>query len=156
MSVLKVKNGNQWVDIPTIKGDPGQDGADGFSPVATVSKSGKIATITITDKNGTTTAQISDGEDGIVVTNVSGATPVITAEANTRYICGEVTSLSFTPCSSGICDIQFTSGLTAATLTLPSTVKTPDWFDASALETNTIYEINVLDGIYGVVAKWAL
>lgn len=58
------------------KGDPGQDGArgtpglngtngeDGFSPVATVSKVGNTATITITDKNGTTTASISDGADG--------------------------------------------------------------------------------------------
>ena len=39
-------------------------GADGFSPTATVSKSGKVATITVTDKNGTTTAEIRDGADG--------------------------------------------------------------------------------------------
>ena len=45
-------------------GTDGQDGQDGFSPTATVTKSGKVATITITDKNGTTTAQISDGEGG--------------------------------------------------------------------------------------------
>jgi hypothetical protein len=48
-------------------GDPGQDGApgaDGYSPSASVSKSGKTATITITDKDGTTTATVSDGEDG--------------------------------------------------------------------------------------------
>ena len=43
------------------KGNPGTNGADGFSPIATVVKSGDTATITITDKNGTTTAQISDG-----------------------------------------------------------------------------------------------
>lgn len=42
-------------------GPAGQDGADGFSPTATVSKTGDTATITITDKDGTTTAQISDG-----------------------------------------------------------------------------------------------
>ena len=29
-----------------------------------MSKSGKIATITLTDKNGTTTAQVNDGQDG--------------------------------------------------------------------------------------------
>lgn len=46
------------------KGDTGAAGDDGFSPIASVSKSGKIATITVTDKNGTTTAQVSDGEDG--------------------------------------------------------------------------------------------
>lgn len=48
-------------------GAPGQDGApgaDGYSPTASVSKSGSTATITITDKNGTTTAQISDGQNG--------------------------------------------------------------------------------------------
>ena len=45
-------------------GQDGADGQDGFSPTATVTKSGKIATITITDKNGTTTAQVSDGEGG--------------------------------------------------------------------------------------------
>ena len=45
-------------------GQDGQDGADGYSPSASVSKVGKIATITITDKDGTTTAEIRDGEDG--------------------------------------------------------------------------------------------
>ena len=37
---------------------------DGFSPIATVTKEGKVATITITDKNGTTSKEIKDGEDG--------------------------------------------------------------------------------------------
>ena len=43
------------------KGDTGNTGADGYSPTATVSKSGTTATITITDKTGTTTATVSDG-----------------------------------------------------------------------------------------------
>ena len=47
-----------------IPGPPGPPGADGFSPIATVEKSGSVATITITDKNGTTTAQVSDGAEG--------------------------------------------------------------------------------------------
>ncbi|MGN1404599.1 MAG: hypothetical protein ACI4XB_09790 [Ruminococcus sp.] len=49
-----------------VQGADGQDGApgaDGFSPTATVEKSGSVATITITDKNGTTTATVRDGED---------------------------------------------------------------------------------------------
>lgn len=45
-------------------GTPGQDGDDGYSPSASVSKSGRVTTITVTDKTGTTTAQISDGQDG--------------------------------------------------------------------------------------------
>ena len=45
-------------------GADGQPGADGFSPTATVTKSGKKTTITITDKNGTTTEEVLDGADG--------------------------------------------------------------------------------------------
>lgn len=44
-----------------VDGNDGQDGQDGFSPTATVSKSGDTATISITDKNGTTTATVTDG-----------------------------------------------------------------------------------------------
>lgn len=42
-------------------GTNGTDGTDGYSPTATVTKSGDTATISITDKNGTTTATVSDG-----------------------------------------------------------------------------------------------
>ena len=55
--------------------------------------------------------------------------PVITALANTRYICGEITSLDFTPAASGICDIIFTTGTTLPVITLPATVKMPEWFE---------------------------
>lgn len=43
-------------------GIDGQDGDDGFSPSASVTKVGGVATISITDKDGTTTAEIHDGE----------------------------------------------------------------------------------------------
>ena len=49
----------------------GKDGVDGVSPTVTTSKSGKTTTITITDKDGTHTATILDGEDGDVVTSKS-------------------------------------------------------------------------------------
>jgi len=55
--------------------------------------------------------------------------PVITALANTRYKCGEITSLDFTPAASGICDIIFTTGTTLPVITLPATVKMPEWFE---------------------------
>jgi len=45
-------------------GTNGTNGQDGVSPTITTSKSGKITTIEITDKNGTHTATINDGEDG--------------------------------------------------------------------------------------------
>lgn len=44
------------------QGEQGVPGQDGFSPIATVTKSGNTATISITDKNGTTTATVTDGE----------------------------------------------------------------------------------------------
>lgn len=97
---------------------------------------------------------IVDGSTGTV--DVSGTTPTITAVENTRYVCGEVATLSFTPPASGISIVRFTSGTTATVLTLPSTVKFPEWFDATSLETDTIYEICVTDGVYGAVMSWAL
>lgn len=48
-------------------------GADGYSPTATVTKSGGTATITITDQNGTTTETVNDGQDGN-----DGVSPVVT------------------------------------------------------------------------------
>ena len=42
----------------------GTDGEDGYSPIVETSKSGKVTTINITDKNGVHTATILDGEDG--------------------------------------------------------------------------------------------
>ena len=42
----------------------GKNGSDGVSPTVSVSKSGKVTTVTITDKNGTKTATINDGSDG--------------------------------------------------------------------------------------------
>ena len=42
----------------------GIPGVDGYSPSASVSKTGNKATITITDKDGTTTADIYDGSGG--------------------------------------------------------------------------------------------
>lgn len=97
---------------------------------------------------------IQDGSTSTV--DVSGTTPTIAAVENTRYVCGEVTSLDFTPAASGICIVRFTSGSTVTVLTLPSTVKFPEWFDSTSLETNTIYEICVTDGVYGAVMSWAL
>ena len=93
---------------------------------------------------------ISDMLNGAV--QVSGTTPTITALSGVRYVCGEVSTLDITPCASGICDIVFTSGSTATVLTLPNTVKFPD--GELVPEANTTYEINIMDGIYGVYTSW--
>lgn len=60
-------------------GEPGQPGADGFSPIASVSKTGDTATITITDKTGTTTASVSDGKNGTNgINGTDGFSPIAT------------------------------------------------------------------------------
>lgn len=58
-------------------GATGAKGADGVSPTVTVSKTGKVTTIAITDATGTKTATISDGADGAAgAKGADGKTPV--------------------------------------------------------------------------------
>ena len=90
-----------------------------------------------------------------LIETVSGTTPSITGQPNIRYNCGEVSTISITPPASGSIDVFFESGSTAAVLTVPNTVKWPEWFDASSLEADTVYEILITDGVYGSVMTWA-
>lgn len=60
--------------------DSSQNGEDGFSPVATVTQTEDGATITITDKTGTTTATVTNGKDG--EDGQPGTTPHIGANGN--------------------------------------------------------------------------
>ena len=84
---------------------------------------------------------------------VSGTMATINADANTRYICGEMSELEFNPPQAGIANVIFTSGSSRTILTLPNTVKMPDWFE---VEANMTYEISIADGVYGVVTSWAV
>ena len=80
MEVLKIKINGVWQTVPAIKGTAGKPGTngkpgvDGFSPIPKVETITNGATITITDKNGTTTATILNGAKGNPGTN--GTTPV--------------------------------------------------------------------------------
>lgn len=80
MEILKIKINGVWQTVPAIKGTDGEPGTkgdpgvDGFSPIAKVETITNGATITITDKNGTTTATILNGAKGDPGTN--GTTPV--------------------------------------------------------------------------------
>lgn len=89
---------------------------------------------------------------------ISGATPTITAESGRRYVCTNayISSLTFTPCATGVCDVIFKSGTTPTTLdtTVLSGVLWPEWFNPSNLDASTTYEINIMDGEYGAVGKW--
>ena len=54
---IKIGDGKTNINsLPFIK--------DGVSPIATVSQTGTGAVISITDKNGTTTATVTNGKDG--------------------------------------------------------------------------------------------
>lgn len=54
------ENGNVEIEA----GGSGGAGADGFSPIASVTQTDSGAVITITDANGTTTATVTNGKDG--------------------------------------------------------------------------------------------
>lgn len=90
--------------------------------------------------------------DKVITHQVSGSNPVIVALAGHRYICGEVATITINPPANGCIDVIFESGSTAAALTATG-VQWPAWFDATALEANATYEINILDG-YGAVGVW--
>lgn len=54
----------QWTKIKGDKGQDGVDGNDGISPTVTLSKTGDVTTITITDASGTHKQTIKDGTNG--------------------------------------------------------------------------------------------
>lgn len=111
----------------------------------------KDSTLTVGQYTESAKSAISDMLNGSV--SVSGTTPTIVAKSGIRYVCGEVASLDFTPCASGICDVVFTSGSTPTVLTVPSTVKWANGFDPSNLDSDTTYELNIMDGL-GVACAW--
>ena len=111
---------------------------------------------TYTSEAKTAIKQMLDIHDTIdsFVENVTGTDVTITGQPSYRYNCGEVYSLTVTPPSSGTIDFRFTSGSTPTVLTLPSTVKMPEWW--VEVEANTIYEMCITDGIYCGVMSWAM
>lgn len=137
------------------KGDTGDKGDDGFSPIANVTQTQSGATITITDKNGTTTTEIKNGKDGANGKNYS--VEIVESTSNTQeiqsnkfYKFGEVSSLNIT--LAAITDtsvlneymFEFTSGSTATTLTLPNTIK---WLETPTIESNKIYQCSIVDNV---------
>jgi hypothetical protein len=92
-----------------------------------------------------------------ITETVSGDTPTIVAKAGHSYVCSasSLTSLSFTPCAAGLCEVRFVTGTTPTALTVPNTVKWPSWFDPSNLAASTTYDIMVKDGSFGAVMMWA-
>lgn len=154
------EGGNTWKTVT-----PGNSAAVAFYGLAAAAtdttqsaSSNAVGTYTPSAKNAIhTMLGTADLIEVGFVENVSGSAVSITGQANYRYNCTEssVTTLSITPPSAGSIDVYFTSGSSATVLTVPNTVKWPAWFDATALEPNTLYEILITDGVYGSVMTWA-
>lgn len=119
-------------------------------------KNSTLAVGTYTNEAKTAIKQMLGIHDTIdsFVEEVTGTDVTITGQPSYRYNCGELYSLTVTPPSSGTIDIRFTSGSTPTVLTLPSTVKMPEWW--VEVEANTIYEMCITDGIYCGVMTWAI
>ena len=105
-------------------------------------------------------SKISEMLNGSVT--VTGTTPTITALSGIQYVCGEVSTLDITLPASGIVDVVFESGSTPTVLTItPPTGMTVEWangFDSTALEADTLYELNIRmvgTKCLGVAGSWS-
>lgn len=151
--------GGHRITITDADGSHSADVMDGDDYVLTAQDKQDIAELVdvpVDDVQINGTSIVSDGVANIPMpktVNVSGTTPTITAQADTRYVCGEVATLDFTPSATGICDVVFTSGATATVLTVPNTIKWANGFDPTSLDANTTYELNIMDGL-GVACAW--
>lgn len=161
---LNVVNGN--IAINRATGYDFQNANNNFRPIVTSEQHNSVFYGLAKASGDTTQSQssnavgnytedaksaISEMLNGSV--SVSGTTPTIVAKSGIRYVCGEVATLDFTPSQTGICDVVFTSGATATVLTITGTVKWANGFDPTALDANTTYEINIMDGL-GVAVGW--
>ena len=137
----KGDKGDPGIGIKGDKGDPGadgQDGADGFSPVASVSKSGNTTTISITDKNGTTTATVNDGVGDVA--SVNGKTGAVVLDADDVGALPDDTVIPTVPTNVS----AFTNDagyLTSYTETDPTV---PAWAKAQSKPTYTAAEVGAL------------
>ena len=69
--------------VPTVKGDKGDTGEDGFSPTIEVTDITGGHKVSITDADGTQTFDVMDGQDGEgAVSSVNGKTGTVTLDAN--------------------------------------------------------------------------
>jgi hypothetical protein len=109
-----------------------------------------VVTVTKTD-NSKSTFEVVNGKgefDGIQ--NVSGADITMELQPNILYVFGEVTSLSLTLATPSDTTrvneymFQFTSGTTATTLTLPSTVK---WIGSNGVAASMVYQVSIVNNL---------
>ena len=95
---------------------------------------------------------VASATSGMRTEQVTGTDVVINAMANTRYICGEVSTIVINTAAEGIFEVTFTSGTSAPVMTATG-VTWPEWFDPDSLSKSVIYEISIADK-RGVVCVW--
>lgn len=137
---ISIDNDTQKITISaSTTGEKGDKGDDGFSPIATVEQTETGAVISITDSNGTTTANLINGSDGANGTN--GITPHIdettkhwfVGEEDTGIIAEGITTVSTT-------SVEYTGLLTAI-----------DWVGDTAPYTQTVDIIGITSNISPIV-----
>lgn len=152
---MSIRKGNVLI---SGKGSNGTNGTDGYSPIATVSKVGNTATISITDTNGTTTAQIYDGDTPEIITSQASTYTIDSLTANKSYKLGELSSLTITATTTFDIEtvIYFSSGSTGTSISIPSslvnlndvpTLTETSGVNSGTCETNKNYIISVLNNI---------
>lgn len=136
----------------------GPQGPAGFSPIATVSKTGNVTTVSITDENGTTTAEVLDGTDGTngqnntltIGTVSSGSTPSATITGTSP---NQVLNLVLPKGDTGATG----SAGTDPTITLGSVetlpAGTPAYVTNSGTATNAVFNFGIPQGIQGSSAN---
>ena len=94
---------------------------------------------------------IDQKQDATSYVTLSGTIVTQTGADNTMYLCGELAELTFTAPASGQTAIRFSTGTTATVASFPG-VTWLNGFDPNSLETERMYEINILN-LVGV-ASW--
>lgn len=97
-------------------------GSDGYSPTANVSRVNNVVTVSITDKNGTTSEGVNIDKN--VVSSLTSTYTINSLVGNMSYKLGEITALTIS--SATVFDIEtviyFESGNTPTVITLPASI----------------------------------
>lgn len=106
-AILKIRDADgNIIPIPSIQGDPGKDGEDGFSPIVELGRwkgaNGKAGVdIRITDVNGTKVSTLFDGEtpDHVASADTAGTATTLDNEGTVfgRKIAYNTSAIRMTP-----------------------------------------------------------
>ena len=136
----------------------GPQGPAGFSPIATVSKTENVTTISITDEQGTTTAQVYDGTDGTdgqnntltIGTVSSGVTPSATITGESP---NQVLNLVLPKGDTGATGADGTDPTISIGLTTTLPAGSPATVENVGTATNAIFNFGIPQGVQGSSAN---